>query len=392
MSENLLKHQEDDAVTNPAGRERAVTSSPQPTWAAKRETRVLPLAAIRDPALHAAAARILARWTGDATDTLSTEDVVFELVELGKAVESSNPPPLGAEHDTATLVLRGRLLQELRRETLKEWGNCGPPDSTRMLSILNGFERAQASLTPAATDDFAKRLSEPGGLGLLVEVAHDLRSPLTSILFLAETLLRGQSGDLNEVQQHQLGIIYSAALSLVSTASDVIEIARGRERFEGTEPIPFSLTSVIEPVRDIVNPMAEEKGISLRISTATPDQRIGFPVPLSRVLLNLTTNALKFTNEGFVEIVAVAKGPTRIEFSVRDSGSGITPDALRTLFHPFRRRQGYGSGYYFSGTGLGLTICKKLVQAMGGELQLETESGVGTRFFFEIDAPPSRSA
>jgi signal transduction histidine kinase len=378
-------------VKNPAG--RAITSSfPQPTKAARRETRVLPLAAIRDPALHAAAARILARWTGDATDTLSTEDVVFELVELGKAVESSNPPPLGAEHDTATLVLRGRLLQELRRETLKEWGNRGLPDATRMLAILNGFERAQASLTPAATDDFAKRLSEPGGLGLLVEVAHDLRSPLTSILFLAETLLRGQSGDLNEVQQHQLGIIYSAALSLVSTASDVIEIARGRERFEGTEPVPFSLTSVIEPVRDIVNPMAEEKGISLRISTATPDQRIGFPVALSRVLLNLTTNALKFTNEGFVEIAADAKGPTRIEFSVRDSGSGITPDALRTLFHPFRRRQGYGGGYYFSGTGLGLTICKKLVQAMGGELQLETETGVGTRFFFEIDAPPSGSA
>jgi two-component system sensor histidine kinase TorS len=64
---------------------------------------------------------------------------------------------------------------------------------------------------------------------------------------------------------------------------------------------------------------------------------------------------------------------------------------LRTLFNPFRRRSGNGGGYYFSGTGLGLTICRKLVQAMGGELHLETQLGFGTRFFFELEVPPARS-
>ena len=348
-----------------------------------------PLEPIRDPALHRAATRILEQWSADSDKTLSIHDVIFELNELGKTIEAEAPMP-AAEVDPASLVLRGRILQELRSEVIREWAAASRPNARKMTEILQGFERAEALLAPTPTDDLAKRLSDPGGLGLLIEVAHDLRSPLTSILFLAETLLRGQSGGLNEIQQRQLGIIYSAALSLVSTASDVIEIARGGERLDASDPVPFSLTGMMEPVRDIVHPMAEEKGVSLRIFPAEPDQRLGFAVPLSRVLLNLTTNALKFTSEGFVEIVAKSNGPTRIEFSVRDSGSGIEPEALRTLFNPFRRRSGNGGGYYFSGTGLGLTICRKLVQAMGGELHVETQLGFGTRFFFELDVPPAR--
>jgi signal transduction histidine kinase len=350
-----------------------------------------PLEVIRDPALHGAATRILARWSEDAGESLSTDDVIYELSELARIIESGSTLSGGLQPDPTALVLRGRILQALRQETTREWAATARPNARKMIEILEGFERAEALLTPTQSDDLAKRLSDPGGLGLLIEVAHDLRSPLTSILFLAETLLRGQSGGLNDVQQRQLGIIYSAALSLVSTASDVIEIARGGERVDVTEPVPFSLTGVMEPVRDIVHPMAEEKGVNLRIFPAEPDQRIGFPVPLSRVLLNLTTNALKFTSEGFVEIVAKADGPNKIEFSVRDSGSGIEPEALRTLFNPFRRRSGNGGGYYFSGTGLGLTICRKLVQAMGGELHLETQLGFGTRFFFELEVPPARS-
>lgn len=349
-----------------------------------------PLEAIRDPALHGAASRILERWTAESGESLSIQDVIYELTELARLVESGGSPFTGLQPDPTALVLRGRILQELRRETISEWAASSRPNARKMIDVLQGFERAEASLSPTPADDLAKRLSDPGGLGLLIEVAHDLRSPLTSILFLAETLLRGQSGGLNDVQQRQLGIIYSAALSLVSTASDVIEIARGGERLDSADPVPFSLTGVMEPVRDIVHPMAEEKGVSLRIFPAEPDQRLGFPVPLSRVLLNLTTNALKFTSEGFVEIVAKANGPSKIEFSVRDSGSGIEPEALRTLFHPFRRRAGNGGGYYFSGTGLGLTICRKLVQAMGGELHLETQPGFGTRFFFELDVPAAR--
>ena len=350
--------------------------------------RLDPFIGIQSVALRAAAARISAEWSNAATEILSTQDITLELLELSRAIEGTAATHISGDIDSATLVLRCRLLQELRTETVREWSANTKPVTDEMLTLLNGFEHVQSLLEPSSGDRLATRLSDPGGLGLVVEVAHDLRSPLTSILFLSETLLRGHSGELNDIQKRQLGIVYSAALGLINVASDVVEMARGEEPLDANDPIPLSLAAMMEPVRDIVGPMAEEKGIEVRVTAAEPDQRLGLSVPLSRVLLNLTTNALKFTNEGFIEIAARAVDEKRVEFSVRDTGCGIEPEALRTLFHPFRRRSGPRAGYYFSGTGLGLTICRKLVQAMGGELMLETAPGSGTRFFFEIDLPP----
>jgi signal transduction histidine kinase len=229
-------------------------------------------------------------------------------------------------------------------------------------------------------------LSGPDGLELVSEVAHDLRSPLTSILTLAETLRSGHSGAVNEIQRRQLGLIYSAALALSATASDVIELARGGDRLAQNEPTPFSLRDILESVRDIVRPMAEEKGLELHVKSETTDRRLGYPLALSRVLLNLTSNALKFTDAGFVEIAAVDTGRTELELSVRDSGRGINPDAMTTLYEPFRRED---RGYVFSGTGLGLAICRRLVEAMGSELEFETRPGWGTRFSFRLELPPA---
>ncbi|HEY0304510.1 MAG TPA: ATP-binding protein, partial [Longimicrobiales bacterium] len=130
-----------------------------------------------------------------------------------------------------------------------------------------------------------------------------------------------------------------------------------------------------------------EKGIALHIISPEDRRRLGNPVALSRVLLNLTTNALKFTDRGEVEISVVEHTADRLQFSVRDTGRGIPADILATLYQPFRRTDGRSSGYYFSGSGLGLAICRKLVRAMGSELQVETELNVGTRFFFELNLP-----
>src|SRR5262249_33502965 len=149
---------------------------------------------------------------------------------------------------------------------------------------------------------FADRLSGPDGMDLVVEVAHDLRSPLTSILFLSETLQRARSGPINAVQERQLGLIYSAAFGLSSMASDVIELARGGDRLVDLDPLPFSVADIFESVRDIVQPIAEEKGLQVALHFPELDFRVGYPVALSRVLLNLTTNALKFTSEGLVEV------------------------------------------------------------------------------------------
>ena len=278
-----------------------------------------------------------------------------------------------------------RLLELLRNEIVEGWRDGGAPDS-ELLPLLVAIERVRVAIEPSWAQTFAQHLSGSDGLALLMDVAHDLRSPLTSILVLAETLQRGQSGVVNDVQRRQLGLIYTAALGLSTVASDIIEFTQGGDQLVDQEPVPFSVTAMLESVRDIARPIAEEKRLTVRLLAPTHDQRLGHPVALSRILLNLTTNALKFTDQGYVEIVAQEREGNRIEFAVRDSGRGIPAEKITTLFQPLRKGQGRRA-QLFSQTGLGLTICRKLVLAMKSDLKLESRTGWGTRFYFEIDLP-----
>lgn len=283
-------------------------------------------------------------------------------------------------------ALSRRLLGLVRTAFIERVQALPSPEVVQLLRVLRAIEEVAQRLEADWSQHFADRLAGPDGLELVVEVAHDLRSPLTSILFLAETLQRARSGPVNPVQERQLGLIYSAAFGLSSVASDVIELARGGDRLVDLDPIPFSVTDILESVRDIVQPIAEEKNLTVRLQPPEADFRVGHPVALSRVLLNLTTNALKFTAEGFVEVTARQTSSRGIEFSVRDTGRGIPPQSMATLFEPFRRRQKPGE-YAFSGSGLGLSICRKLVEAMGSSLQVETAPSYGTRFYFTLDLP-----
>jgi signal transduction histidine kinase len=288
----------------------------------------------------------------------------------------------------ATLILRRRVVDVLRRELLRDWA-AEPPEEGELMRALTRMEAVRDACLPAPDQAFAAELADRGGLELVVEVAHDMRSPLTSIVFLAEVLHRGHSGQLNDVQKRQVGIIYSAALGLVGMASDMIEVARGGSKLARPEPVPFSVNELLYSVRDLVRPTAEEKGLELRLRELPSENRSGHPAALSRVLLNLTSNALKYTHEGSVELAARQLPGHVVEFSVQDTGPGISDDAMTTMYQPFRRESKRSTGYYFSGTGLGLAICRRLVNALGSELCLETTEGAGTRFSFRVELPPA---
>jgi len=219
--------------------------------------------------------------------------------------------------------------------------------------------------------------AEQKGQELVVELAHDLRSPLTSIMFLAESMQLGQSGPITEAQRRQLGLIRSAALCLCSMAGDVMDLTRRGESLTEGEPAPFAITDVFRSVRDLARPLAEEKRLDLRFLAPALEERVGQHRAVARVLLNLTTNALKYTDTGFVEVAARETGDARIEFSVRDTGPGID------------LQDGPSERQDFSSAGLGLAVCRKLVAAMGGELTVTTHPQGGTKFSFEIELPPA---
>ena len=350
---------------------------------------VEPLAGVSSPIITAAARRVAQRIRDDGIDAADMDIVAAVLAAVALAVDQQRPRYVTELVHRASPALGARLLELLRAEVILGW-TAAPShlNPTGMLAMLGAIERVREAIEPDSGRHLGTRLAEPGGLDLVVEIAHDLRSPLTSIMFLSETLQNGQSGEVNEIQRRQLALIYSAALGLSGLVSNAIELARGGERLMDNQPCPFSVTQTLEAVQDMVRPMAEEKGLTVHLRPPVGDVRIGHPVALSRALLNLTCNALKFTEHGFVEVSAVATDDIHIEFSVRDTGAGIDPQALNRLYQPFRRSRGR-MGFTFSGTGLGLAITRKLVAAMGAELEVETGPTWGTRFYFVAALPPT---
>jgi len=335
-------------------------------------------------ALRRAADRVAAA-PGAVEQGTHADDLRFQLEALQAAIAQAAAGESPLLERAAPAVPVQKVLNLLRAALVSELSALRESvPATDLLSLFTAIENVQVALDRDEAHRFATRLSGAGGLELIVEVAHDLRSPLASILFLAETLRKAQSGAVNPVQERQLGLIYSAAFGLSAMASDVIELARGGDRLVDTAPVPFSVADLMRSVRDIVLPMAEEKGLTVNLTTPDSDFRLGHPGALNRVLLNLTTNALKFTSEGQVELSAKQLSRTRLAFSVQDTGRGIPPEVMSCLFETFRRRRNAGE-YTFSSAGLGLSICRKLVAAMGGALQVDTNAAEGTRFSFELD-------
>ena len=335
-------------------------------------------------ALRRAADRVAAAPAAVEQGT-HADDLRFQLEALQAAISQAAAGETPSLERAAPAVPVQKVLNLLRASLVAELSSVRESvPAGDIISLMSAIEDVQLALDRDEAHRFASRLSGAGGLELIVEVAHDLRSPLASILFLAETLRKAQSGVVNPVQERQLGLIYSAAFGLSAMASDVIELARGGDRLVDTALVPFSVADLMRSVRDIVLPMAEEKGLTVRLTTPDADFRLGHPGALNRVLLNLTTNALKFTSEGHVELTAKQLSRTRLAFSVQDTGRGIPPEVMSCLFETFRRRRNAGE-YTFSSAGLGLSICRKLVAAMGGALQVDTGAAAGTRFSFELD-------
>ena len=258
-----------------------------------------------------------------------------------------------------------------------------------VVRVLDAIEQVQRVVDRDSLQTFRQQAGGSSGMELLVEVAHDLRSPLTSILFLADTM-RGGRTPLDPARERQRKLIYSAAFELSSLANDLTELAQGGDQLLEREPVSVAVTNLMTSVADIVQPIAEEKGLEVRLAPAGAEHRVGHPAALGRVLLNLVTNALRCTDVGFVEVSAQDLSPTRMEFSVRDSGPGVPDEIVDSLFQPFDPMK-LSRSRSFSSSGLGLAICRRLVATMGGDLRVKSAPDRGSCFYFQLDLPADPS-
>lgn len=225
---------------------------------------------------------------------------------------------------------------------------------------------------------------------LLRDISHDIRSPLNSILFLADGLYSEQSGSLNKRQRRQMGVVYSAAASLLNLVNDLLDFARTAEGDVGeVAEVPFSAAGVVADVRRLVRPIAEHRGCALRMEVEARGPRVGDPQLLSRVLINLLSNAVEAAGENGEVVLRMGDEGGTLRVEVMDDGCGAPVERLRELLRPPRdeplTRMLHGQIH-----GLGLVICGRMVRATGGDIDVdEGESGGRTRFVVELPFPPA---
>jgi len=243
--------------------------------------------------------------------------------------------------------------------------------------------RVQAEQELKTAKDKAEKLAQSRA-DLVATVSHEVRTPMNGVLGMAQ--LMGDM-ELSPELRECVDVIVSSGGALLRIVDDLLDIAKLDAEGLELEKVPFRVTEVVKESVGLMQNRADEKGIELVATLApeVPEVVIGDPLRLRQVILNLVSNAIKFTEEGSVMIAAAPRGTSddgvKIEFGVIDTGKGIDQKAQAKLFSPYTQESVEVARKY-GGTGLGLAICRRLVRLMDGEISVESEIGQGSVFRF----------
>lgn len=325
-----------------------------------------------------------------------------EIVQLGQEerwVLDTRLERVGALTEQLVIAINGHLAEQATREREGLQGLYALLLALILAMSLTGL-LVVAFLTREARDAAAARHSLEALSGelqatarraesasrakseFLATVSHEIRTPLNGVIGMSDLLLE-QS--LDRQSQEYARTLHASAKRLLELINDILDFSKIESGRLELERRPVRLATLVEEACQLFAPRAETKGLALatRLSPALPARLMGDPARLRQVLLNLLANAIKFTERGEVRIEAGVTATGQLCLAVCDTGPGIPADQRERLFEPFR--QGDASiARRYGGTGLGLAICRRLVDAMGGTIGVDSRRGEGSRFWVEL--------
>jgi len=280
-----------------------------------------------------------------------------------------------------TLPLRdGRIFEASSRPARHDDEVIG-----RVFCITDVTERHRAEQALIAARDAATSASKAKS-DFLAMMSHEIRTPMNGIIGMAQLLRMTPQTD---EQRDYIATILSSSEALLSIINDILDYSKIEARKLNLERIPFDLRQVVTDVDKLFRQKAVEQGLafSTAVTSDVPQLLVGDPVRVRQILVNLVSNAFKFTARGHIDVrVAVGErhdGRVRLDARVTDSGIGISPEKCRMIFTPFEQAD-MSTTRRYGGTGLGLSICRMLCDLMEGEIGVDSQEGRGSCFWFTL--------
>lgn len=331
---------------------------------------------------------LLARIVSDEKD-YSVRAVKKNDDEIGKLVDEFNEMLEQIESQQAELrTIQGTLEVRVEKRTheLSEEVTEHKRTAQNLKQEIHVRKKAEKELTNAMREvEEASRFKGE----FLANMSHEIRTPMNGIIGMTELML---NTSLTPAQLKYAQTIRRSGRSLLKIIGDVLDFSKVEAGQLTIEPIPFDMQLAVEDVVELLSAGAEEKGLSLimRYAPNAPHRLVGDVGRIRQIITNLLSNAIKFTREGYVLVNVECAGVTNdravIRVVVEDTGIGAPQDKLDLIFQKYAQADVTVQRHY-GGTGLGLTICKQLVELMGGTIGVQSREGVGSRFHFSLVLP-----